>query len=156
MRLIGAPEALIEFNETIYLADGPINIDRFNEEYASITGGTKITETPVLDPNVTFSFEGVTYTGFTTELSMSTVDVSRTDYPVDNEGYPKAMVQTEETFFEKGAGWYEQTPQHRSPEQLDVSGSVFTGQNPSVQTSLEPFTYGQNISINLEISHIWI
>jgi hypothetical protein len=143
MRMIGAPEALIEFNETIYLADGPINIERFNEEYATITGGTKITETPVLDPNVTFNIEGVVYTGFTTQLSISTVDASREDYPVDENGYPKAMTATEDTFFEKGAGWYEQTPEHRAPEQLDITGSVFTGQNPSVQTSLEPFTFGQ-------------
>jgi hypothetical protein len=143
MRMIGAPEALIEFNETIYLADGPINIERFNEEYATITGGTKTTETPVLDPNVTFSFEGVTYTGFTTELTITDVDVSREDYPVDNQGYPKAMVPNEEMFFEKGAGWYEQTPQHRAPEELDVTNSVFTGQNPNVQTTLEKFTYGE-------------
>jgi len=143
MRMIGAPEALIEFNETIYLADGPINIERFNEEYATITGGTKTTETPVLDPNTTFSFEGVTYTGFTTELTITDVDASREDYPVDNQGYPKAMASTEEMFFEKGAGWYEQTPQHRTPEELDVTNSVFTGQNPNVQTTLEKFTYGE-------------
>ena len=143
MRMIGAPEALIEFNETIYLADGPLNIERFNEEYASITGGTKITETPVLDPNVTFSFEGTQYTGFTTELSINSVDTTRSDYPVDSMGYPKAMVPTEDVFFEKGAGWYEQTPEHRSPEQVNVAGSVFTGQNPDVQTTLEPFTYGE-------------
>ena len=143
LRLIGAPEALIDFNEIIYLADGPINVDRFNEEYASITGGTKTNEEPTLDPNVTFSFEGVTYTGFTTEVSLITVDANRDDYPVDELGFPKAPVQTEDMFFEKGAGWYEQTPEHRSPEILDVSGSVFTGQNPSIQTSLEKFTYGQ-------------
>ena len=143
MRLIGAPEALIDFNEIIYLADGPINIERFNEEYASITGGTKTNEQPTLDPNVTFSFEGVTYTGFTTEVSLTTVDANRDDYPVDELGFPKSPVQTEDMFFEKGAGWYEQTPEHRSPEILDTTASVFTGQNPSVQTSLEKFTYGQ-------------
>jgi len=143
MRMIGAPEALIDFNETIYLVDGPINIERFNEEYATITGGTKTTEEPVLDPNVTFSFEGVTYTGFTTQLSLSSVDTNRDDYPIDENGYPKSPIQTESIFFEQGSGWYEQTPQHRSPEQLDITGSVFVGQNPSVQTELEKFTYGQ-------------
>ena len=143
MRMIGAPEALIEFNETIYLADGPINIDRFNEEYATITGGTKTTETPVLDPNVTFSFEGVQYTGFTTELSITSVDSTRSDYPVDEYGYPKAMTPTEDIFFEKGSGWYEQTPEHRAPVRIDTDNSVFTGQNPDVQTTLEPFTYGE-------------
>ena len=143
MRMIGAPEALIEFNETIYLADGPINIERFNEEYATITGGTKTTETPVLDPNVTFSFEGVQYTGFTTELSITSVDTTRNDYPIDDYGYPRAMTPTEDMFCEKGAGWYEQTPEHRAPTILDTTNSVFTGQNPDVQTTLEPFTYGE-------------
>ena len=143
MRMIGAPDALIEFNETIYLADGPVNIERFNEEYASITGGTKTTEMPVLNPDVTFNFEGVEYTGFTTELSISSVDTTRSDYPIDDFGYPKAMQPTEEIFFEQGAGWYEQTPEHRSPEKVNITDSVFTGQNPDVQTTLEPFTYGE-------------
>ena len=57
---------------------------------------TKITETPVLDPNVTFSFEGTQYTRFTTELSINSVDTTRSDYPVDSMGYPKAMVPTED------------------------------------------------------------
>ena len=143
MRLIGAPDALIDFNETIYLADGPINIERFNEEYATITGGTKTNEEPVLNPNVTFSFEGVTYTGFTTELSILNVDTVRNDYPVDDNGYPQSPTPTEEMFYEKGAGWYEQTPEHRAPTVLDRTSSVFTGQNPDIQTTLEPFTYGQ-------------
>ena len=143
MRLIGAPDALIDFNETIYLADGPINIERFNEEYATITGGTKTNEEPVLNPNVTFSFEGVTYTGFTTELSILNVDTVRNDYPVDDNGYPQSPTPTEEMFYEKGAGWYEQTPEHRAPTVLDRTTSVFTGQNPDIQTTLEPFTYGQ-------------
>ena len=125
------------------MADGPINVERFNEEYATITGGTKTTETPVLDPNITFSFEGVTYTGFTTQLTLSNVDTVRNDYPIDSFGYPQSPVSSEEIFFEKGAGWYEQTPEHRAPTVLDTTGSVFTGQNPDIQTTLEPFTYGQ-------------
>lgn len=143
MRLIGAPKALIDFNETIYLADGPININQFNEEYASITGGTKTDVIPVLDPNITFSFEGVTYTGFTTQVSISSVDTIRSDYPIDALGFPKAPTPNESLFFQKGAGWYEQTPDHRTSEVIDVTGSVFTGQNPNVQTVLEPFTYGE-------------
>lgn len=143
MRLIGAPKALIEINETVYLADGPININEFEEEYNSISGGTKVDVIPVLDPSVLFSIEGVTYTGFTTESISNFVDVERGDYPVDNQGYPKMISPTEDFFFEKGGGWYEQTPQHRTPEQINVTGSVFTGQNPDVQTVLEPLTYGQ-------------
>jgi hypothetical protein len=143
MRMIGAPEALIDFNEIIYLADGPINVNKFDNQFASITGGTKSEELPVLDPNITFSISGVTYTGFTTQTVLTNVDTIRSDYPVDGKGYPKAPTPTDEMFFEKGAGWYEQTPAHRAPEILDRETSTFTGQNPDVQTKLEKFTYGQ-------------
>jgi hypothetical protein len=143
LRLIGAPKALIEINETIYLADGPINMTNFNEEYNSISGGTKIDIIPVLDPSVVFNVEGIQYTGFTTQSISNFVDVVRGDYPVDNKGYPKMVQPTEDYFFEKGGGWYEQTPQHRTPEEINVTNSVFTGQNPDIQTVLEPLTYGQ-------------
>lgn len=143
MRLIGAPKALIEFNETIYLVDGPINMNNFDEEFNSISGGTKVDILPTEDPSILFSIEGTTYTGFTTESYTSFVDVIREDYPVDNEGYPKMQSPTEEFFFERGAGWYQQTPDHRSLEEVDVTNSTFTGQNTDVQTTLEPFTYGQ-------------
>jgi len=143
MRLIGAPKALVEFNETIYLADGPINIIEFDEEFNSISGGTKVDILPTLDPSVVFNIQGTTYTGFTTESYTSFVDAVRTDYPLDENGYPKMQTPTEEFFFERGAGWYQQTPEHRSTEEVDITNSTFTGQNPNIQTTLQPFTYGQ-------------
>jgi hypothetical protein len=45
--------------------------------------------------------------------------------------------------FQIGSGWYETTPQHRSPDQVQLTGNVFTGQNYNIQTQLTPFTYGQ-------------
>jgi hypothetical protein len=65
------------------------------------------------------------------------------DYPVDAEGYPQSPVETESMFFQKGAGWYESTPQHRSPDEVTLTGLVYTGQNYDIQTQLEPFTYGE-------------
>jgi hypothetical protein len=50
---------------------------------------------------------------------------------------------TENFYFQKGEGWFEQTPQHRSDEIVNPSTSVYTGQNPDIQTKLAPFTYGQ-------------
>jgi hypothetical protein len=44
MRMIGAPDALIEFNEYIYLADQKISFDDFYEQYATISGGTQYVE----------------------------------------------------------------------------------------------------------------
>lgn len=143
MRLIGAPDALIDFNETIYLADQRIDMSQFNTSYASITGGTYVNQVPTLDPMDTFSILGRVFTGFTTTPTIEDVNTTRDDYPVDDEGYPKMPTESESFFFQKGAGWYETTSSHRSPEKIDITTSVFTGENMNIQTQLEPFTYGQ-------------
>jgi len=143
LRLIGAPEALIEFNENIYIADQRINMNDFNRNILRISGGTYISETPSLDPNNIFRIRGVEYTGFTTTSTVQDVNISIDQYPVDSDGYPKILEDTETNFFQKGSGWFEQTPQHRGLEVFDNSTSVFTGSNPSFQTYLEQFTYGQ-------------
>lgn len=49
LRLVGAPEALIEFNENIYIAGQRINISEFDNQYAQISGGTYVQELPVFD-----------------------------------------------------------------------------------------------------------
>lgn len=143
LRFIGAPKALIEFNETIYLADGPINVDRFNQEFELLSGGTKIITDTVLDPTVISNFDGLQYTGFTTQSRIINVDTTLSDYPIDELGYPKSPRQTDDFFYEQGAGWFQRTPNHKSPEILDINNSTFTGQNANVQTTLEPFTYGE-------------
>lgn len=143
MRLIGAPEALIEFNENIYMADQVINMNRFENFFANISGGTYAKQTPTLDSSITYSIRGVVYTGYTSVYSYQSVTLTIDDYPVDDQGYPMAPEDNEDYYYQKGAGWFEVTPQHRSPEIIDLNASIFTGANPSVQTSLEPFTYGQ-------------
>jgi len=143
MRLIGAPDALVEFNEHIYLADQKININNFNTQYAEISGGTYAKELPTLEAGNTFKIKGEIFTGFTTETVIKDVNISRGQYPVDDEGYPSSPINTDEFFFEKGSGWFESTPKHRSPEQVDLTNSVFTGSNPSYQTTLTPYSYGQ-------------
>jgi hypothetical protein len=143
LRLVGAPKALIEFNEIIYLADGPINLRRFEEEFVLISGGTKSEFLPVLNPQDTFTIFTVPYTGFQNSVFFTEVDTFREDYPIDSKGFPRAITPTDDYYFEKGSGWFEQTTSHRSPEILNVTDSVFTGQTPNIQTELEVFTYGQ-------------
>ena len=143
LRLVGAPDALIEFNEHVYLADQRINMRQFDQQFIQISGGTYVDESTVFNQSDLFKIWGVQYTGFTSFTQVYLVDQTRVDYPVNAQGYPLAPVQTEEYFFEKGAGWFESTPQHRSPEEVNASLSVFTGNNPTVQTYLQPFTYGQ-------------
>jgi len=143
MRLIGAPDALVEFNEYVYLADQKIKISDFNKSFASISGGTYVQATPSLDPTDIFSIFGVQYTGFTSTYTFEDVNFGLGEYPIDEEGYPKSPANTEGYFFQIGSGWYEQTPKHRAPEEVNLTNSVFTGNNPNFQTSLIPYSYGQ-------------
>ena len=143
MRLIGAPDSLIEFNEHIYLADQRINLDQFNTQWASISGGTYVENTPAYLPGVTYKIKGKTYSGFTSTATYEDVNTKLVDYPIDALGFPAAPLNTEDYFFQLGAGWYEITPQHRSPDEVRITGNVYTGQNYDIQTSLTPFSYGQ-------------
>jgi hypothetical protein len=143
MSNIGAPEALVEFNEYVYTVGGKILISRFEQLYSSITGGTFTSQLPVLDPNNVYRFNGAPYTAYTISTSSIDVTYTRSDYPIDSEGYPSPPTNNDGFYFQKGEGWYESTPQHRSPEILDLSTAVVTGNSPSIQTSLEPFSYGE-------------
>lgn len=143
LKLIGAPEALIEFNEYVYLADQKININKFNTYYAQISGGTLVERTPSLESSNVFTIFGVQYTGFTTTAVIRDVNITLSEFPIDQFGFPRPIDESDAYFFQIGSGWFEQTPQHRAPEQINSTLSVFTGLNPDYQTSLKPYTYGQ-------------
>jgi hypothetical protein len=143
MRLIGAPDALVEFNEYVYLADRPINLRQFNTQYAQISGGSYVEQSVVLDPNDVYMFDGVEYTGFTTQMIVKDVMMTRGEFPMDDFGYPMAPEDSESYYFQIGSGWFEQTPAHRAPEEVNLTSSTFVGNNPNYQTSLIPYTYGQ-------------
>ena len=143
MSLIGAPDALVEFNEYVYLADQKINMLDFETQYASISGGTSSKRIPTLKNGSTFKIEGIEYSGFTTTTSLQDVTLTANDYPIGNEGFPLSPINNDTYFYQMGSGWFESTPKHRSPEKVDLTNSVFTGSNPNYQTKLSPFTYGQ-------------
>ena len=143
LRMIGAPESLIEYNEHIYLADQKINLDQFDYQWAQISGGTYVQNQPGYLAGQTYKIKGQTFTAFTSTQNYEDVSLTLDDYPMDREGFPKAPVNTESYFFQLGAGWYQVTPSHRSPDQVTITGDVFTGQNYDIQTQLQPFTYGQ-------------
>ena len=143
MRLIGAPESLVEFNEHIYLADQKINLDQFYIQWAQISGGTYVEKTPDYVTGDFYKIKGQIFTAITTSTAYQDVTITLEEYPMDSQGYPKAPINTEDYYFQIGAGWYESTPQHRSPEIVNPTFSVFTGSSPYVQTQLQPFTYGQ-------------
>ena len=143
MRLIGAPESLVEYNEHIYLADQRINLDQFYVQFAAISGGTYVETTPAYVPGQTYKIKSKVFSAITTEDTYTDVQIELDDYPIDELGFPKAPKDTETYFFQLGAGWYEVTPQHRSPDNVQITGQIYTGQNYTIQTQLQPFTYGQ-------------
>ena len=143
MRLIGAPEALVEFNEYVYLADQKINLSQFDTQFSQISGGTYVQQIPILEAGNIFSIFGYTYTGFTTTGDIQDVNITIDEYPMDEYGYPTTPTNSESYFFQMGSGWFEQTPQHRAPENVDLTNSVFVGNNPNYQTVLLPYSYGQ-------------
>lgn len=143
MENIGVPDALLEFNENVYLVDGKIDVEQFNQNFTQIEGGTYIPTIPVSDPNNLFLIRGIQYTAYTSSTQVINVDTTSGDYPIDSNGYPTNPTFNDNFFFQKGEGWFESTPSHRSPQVIDVNNSTFTGSNPSVQTTLEGFTYGQ-------------
>lgn len=143
LRLIGAPDSLIEFNEHIYLADQKINLDQFYTQWAQISGGTYVEESPSFLNNQTYKIKGQLFTAFTSTSVYQSTSIRLLDYPMDEEGYPRAPLNTENYFFQIGAGWYEQTSSHRSPDEVVLTGNVYTGQNFDIQTQLQPFSYGQ-------------
>ena len=144
LRMVGAPDALVEFNENVYLADGPINLTDFGEQYICISGSTLLMNTPILDPGITFSIQGVTYTGFSSSNSLVPVTATFADFPIGLDGYPKSVKNSPSYFFQKGAGWFEQTPEHTSELVVDNENSVFSGGTVSLATKFKPFTYGQD------------
>jgi len=143
LRLIGAPEFLIDFNEYIYIADQRININEFNSKFVTISGGTYVESIPVLDTTDIYSFMGQQYTGVTLSSTTRDINFTAAEYPIDQFGCPSMPVDSESYYFQIGGGWFESTPQHRMPEQINLTSSVFTGSNPSYQTNLLPFNYGE-------------
>ena len=143
LRMAGAPEALIDFNEYVYVADQRINMSEFDQQFAEISTGVVLQQIPVLQTNNVFSIQGIQYTGFTTSSTNLTVLATRNDFPVDEFGCPKMPIPTESYFFQIGGGWFESTPQHRMPEFAVPTNQVFTGNNPNYQTQLLPFNYGE-------------
>ena len=120
-------------------------MSKFDTQFAQLSGGTYVNTIPTLDSADTFKIKGVLYTAYTTDTQYEDVTILRDEYPVDRFGWPQSPtpgIGPNSTYFQEGAGWYEQTPQHRSPAELQLNGFTFTGQNTNIQTQLQPFTYG--------------
>ena len=137
LKFLGAPEPLIKINEYVYkVTSMPASFDLEQDIYDVIAGEKKFI-TAVFNPT------GYTYT---TTVITGTTGFNRDGFPVDPDtGLPRrAFSETEEIFFEKGAGWYDITLDHRSPTILDNENSNLTGRIKTIKTKNKPYTYGED------------
>jgi hypothetical protein len=137
LKLFGIPDALIEFNEHIYLADQKINLDKFNSELVKINTGSYIDNDPIV-LSTTYPLSGRTYSAFTANTRI--VNTTKVNYPLDvTTGYPQ-IKETDDFFFQMGAGWYQLTPEHRS---LQVNTRRQVGTEITYGVEFEKLTYGE-------------
>ena len=175
LTLLGAPEALVEFNEYVILADSKITMDSPLEFSWDTTGGTlgTIVITGATPWSGTTGGNGISYYkkplnkfdytwqkisggSYTVEtLSYSNVfsqyyitSASTThpfilsDYPIDKLGYPKKPQESENYFFQRGAGWFERTEEHKSEIIIDRDKSTLSGCTPVIKNKFSDFTWG--------------
>ena len=131
--LVGAPQALVEFNEYVVLADAKFNMAQFNEGWQSISGGAYTSK--VIRYSIPFS-------SFTYVTGATTHPFVLSDYPIDSEGYPHKPRVTNNYFFQRGAGWFERTEEHKSDLIINEEDSVLSGCTPNIVTKFAEFTWG--------------
>jgi hypothetical protein len=145
LRMVGAPEALIEFNEYVYLADQKISINDFEEKYANISGGTIVSALPEYQTNNVFSLYGIQYTGYSTEIRLLQNPYALEDFPINIEsGYPERPNYNDDFYYQKGSGWFERTPEHTTRKVIDQKLSDFSQTPAIIKTSYIPFSYGND------------
>ena len=133
LELVGAPPALVEFNEYVILADKRISTNRFEESWDPISAGTYTTGT------IKYS---IPFQTFYTATATTSHPFVRSDYPIDEDGYPTIPRINNNYFFQRGAGWFERTETHTSDLIVNSEASTVTGCTPTLQMKFREFTWG--------------
>lgn len=89
LRFIGTPSGLVTFNEYVYKADKPIDIELFK-----------------------------------TILELNNLDTDLTQYPFDEDGYPKPLPNTNDMYFQNYGLWFRETGG------LNSNIDILAGNNP--------------------------
>ena len=137
LKFLGAPEPMIKIDEYVYQVVGlPKSLDLESDIY-DVIEGTKINNVLTFDEE-TFSYVVSSTTSKTT--------YDREEYPIlENTTLPRrAYDDATDMFFQKGAGWYEKTLDHRSSMILDNELSNLTGRIKTIKTKSKDFTYGED------------
>lgn len=138
LRFLGAPEPLIKIDEYVYdVVSLPTN-HNFEDDIQSLISGAKKDYTI---SGITITTTGMTYSGSTI---VKKTKLTRDEYPIDENGYPRKIFNVDDDiFFQKGAGWYEMTKDHRSSDVLDIDNSILTGKTKVIKTKPKNFSYGE-------------
>jgi hypothetical protein len=165
LTLLGAPEALIEFNEYVVVADKKVDLipkakfvwdvdpvlgtqpnshyefstPNFIDRWSEISGGTYNTKSIELSLPLTIA-TGINQFYYETGTTYHNFGIG--DYPIDKSGYPKRPIVTDTYFFQRGAGWFERTEEHKSELITDYDNSVLSGCSPNVVNRFREFTWG--------------
>ncbi len=137
LKFLGAPDPMIKINEFVYQVTSlPKSFDLDGDIYDVIAGVKK--------HNVaTFIPSGYTYQ-ITTTTGETTFNTET--YPVySGTKLPKtAYDESTNTFFQKGAGWYDITLDHRSIDIIDGENSDLNSRIKTIKTKNKSFTYGED------------
>ena len=138
LRFLGAPEPLIKIDQYIYKVTSFPKSNDLEGDIYEVIAGTKIN-------TVVTGFTTSTYT-YTTGTTTGSTVLNRAGYPVEeNTFFPRAITGTTgDYFYQKGAGWYDLTLQHRSSLIVDEENSTLTGRTKNVVTRNKPYTYGED------------
>ncbi len=137
LKFLGAPEPLIKINEYVYKVTSMPSSSDLEQDIYDVIAGEKT--------YITANFNTTGYT-YTTTVATGTTTFDRDGFPVDPDtGLPRrAFSESNDIFFEKGAGWYDITLDHRSPTVLDDENSVLTGRTKTIKTKNKSYTYGED------------
>ena len=153
LKFLGAPEPMIKIDEYVY------DITSVPTEASTLVTVGDITDLKVnfdlynyingieMGPIITgMTMSGSTFVSYNTGMTpTSGTTLTRSDYPIDENGVPKNATSSDGSiFFQKGSGWYDTTLQHRSPLVIDYDNSVLTGRTKYTKTMNKPFTYGED------------
>ena len=149
LKFLGAPEPLIKIDEYVYDVTGLPQQD-FEDDIDEVIRGTKINNiiTGFTTSGITYNIAGGgTKTGYTfaTGITTGTTRLSREEYPIDSNGLPRKVINlNSDIYFQKGAGWYDLTLDHRSSNIINTELSVLTGNTKIIKTKPKDYTYGED------------
>jgi len=139
LKFLGAPEPMIKINEYVYDVSKLPNKSTLEDDLYDVINGIK---TDYVITGITQSSTGVSYSGGTVTSSST---LTRDEYPIDENGLPRKVTNlSSDIFFQKGAGWYDMTLDHRSSLEIDLENSQLTGRIKYTKTKNKAYTYGED------------